>query len=538
MNETDEFLDSARPSEDDAADAPAEDDGGDDNMVFMDEAVGSGGAPAAPAVERPKTPPPARPASQLSPKTPPPRGPSTESGRAPRPGSDPPGGRRASEPGRPTSTSASASGVHRPASTPPTRPPSGGPRPAPETGRSSSGRLRALKTSSPNAAAGPGTSSGRHLRPVLRPERTQADDDAALAAVEARLQQPPANDPYLGRDLGPFRVERFVELDRGERRYLAVHAETQRTTLLRVFPLVGPWADEFKRLADRGERACKIEGVSLDSALGAGRTKEAFFVGFDLPAGPTLTEVIDREGPLSEVDVMAVVEQVAKGLGALHAREMYHQHLSTDVIRRLRPGTYVLEAAGLARPKPALSFLAAGGDVLGTPGFVAPETVDGGEHSKGSDLYALGCVAWTLLCGRPPFKGDDEIQVLLDQLNQPVPKLASSLQGGTVVSESAQTIVEKLTGYTPDVRYRDAHELLQDLKARERGEKVAPPATFTRTEEVRPKAKLRGAAVSLIVLALLNAGLVALVAATIFKAMSIPLEDPLQGVELPLPTGK
>lgn len=520
MNETDEFLDAARPSEDDTADADDAADAADaDDMVFMDEAEG-GGAATAVAAEPTKAPPP-RPPANVSPKTPPPR-PSAESGRTARPGSDL-GGRRSSDPGRPASA--------------PARPASGGPRPASDAGQStSSGRHRALlKGSSPaNATSGSPSASGRNQRPSLRPERTAADDEAALAAVEALLQQAPANDPFIGRDLGPFRVERFVALERGERRYLAVHSDTQRTALLRLFPLVGTWGEEFKRLADRGERACRIESASLDSALASGRTKDAFFVGFDLPVGPTLSEVIAREGPLSEADVMTVVDQVGKALGALHARELFHQHLSTDVIRRVRPGSYVVEAAGLARPQPALSFLAAGGDVLGRPGFIAPETVDTGEHSKASDLYSLGCVAWTLLCGRAPFQGEDEIQVLLDQLNQHVPKLASSLAGGTLVGEAAQTIVDKLTGYTTDVRYRDVHELLTDLKTRERGEKVAPPVTSSRPEEARPKKKLRGAAVSLIILGLLNAGLLALVAATIFKARSIPLDDPLQGIELPL----
>lgn len=542
MKGTDGFLD-ARPHEEEgpptdepegdddvvftdvheAGQAPAEADEpeGDatDDMVFLDEVDAPPGAARAPG---PRPPGPARPPSG---------GPGRPPSGPPRPGSDPPrpGG---SGPARRPASSAEAAALEPPSRRPPSRPPSSAEAAALEPpSRTSSGRLKAQ----PPRSAPPSQSARALGKPSLRPERTPEDDAQALAALEARVQPAPAGDPFVGRDLGPFRVDRFVEQDRGERRYLATHLEQQRPALLRVFPLTGPYGEEFKRLADRGERPCRVESQHLDAALTSGRTKDAFYAGFDPPLGPTLAEVLAREGPLAEGDVLAVVEQVGRALGALHGREVTHGHLGPDVIRRPRPGVYVLEGAGLARPRPALSFLAAGGDVLGTPGFVAPETVDGGDHTRASDLYGLGCVAWTLLAGRAPFAGDDEVQVLLDQLNQEVPKLAAALPEGAKVSEAALTIVGKLAGYTPDVRYRDVNDLLADLRAREKGEAVKPFGGGVRPDEARPKAKVQGVAVSLIVLIALNAILLTLVALTALKAVSIPLGDPLEGVDLPLP---
>ncbi|MCO5169919.1 MAG: hypothetical protein M9894_26575 [Planctomycetes bacterium] len=540
MKGTDEFLD-ARPQEEEGPLAD-EAEGGDDDVVFTDVRE-AGQAPAEAAAEPdddgadmvfldeleapPGAPRPA-PAPRPGPGPRPPSGPPAGASSARRPGSDPP--RPAGGPSRRAGSSADA-----PALEPPGRklgrPTSSAEAAALEPpSRTSSGRLRTLGPKS----APPSQSAGRGLRPALRPERTPEDDQQALAALEARAQPAPASDPFLGRDLGPFRVDRFIEQDRGERRYLAMHLEQRRQALLRVFPLTGPYGEEFKRLADRGERACRVEAQSLDAALASGRTKDAFYAGFDPPAGPTLAEVLASEGPLAEADVLAVIEQVGKALGALHAREGTHGHLSPAVIRRLRPGVFVLEAAGLARPRPALSFLAAGGDVLGSPGFVAPETVDGGDHTRASDLYGLGCVAWTLLAGRPPFQGDDEVQVLLDQLNQEVPRLAGALPAGAKVSEATLTIVDKLAGYTPDVRYRDLNDLLADLRAREKGEPIKPLAA-ARHDAARPRTKVQGAAVSIIVLAALNAVLLTIVALTVLKALSLPLNDPLEGVDLPLP---
>lgn len=537
--QTNEFVD-ARPSEEEEVPSPAAADDDDHGMVFLDEAVEAPaarkGPPKAPpkalsasgAVARkgpPQTGSGPRPAPTASTSGTHPRPPSGISGPSSRPPSGP-------APKQPPARPSPASGTQRPPSGPL-------PRQAPADDKrlaaSSSGRFKALSASSTNATAASPSSSSRLQRPALRPERSRDEDNQAISALEARLKPAPAGDPFVGKDVGPFRVEAFVELDRGERRYAAVQTETQRVVLLRVFPFSGAFGEEFKRVADRAERACRVESPHLDVAVAAGRTKDAFFVGVDPPLGPTLAELL-ANGPLEEADVLALIEQAGRGLGALHSRDMAHGHVSPEVFRRLRPGTWVVEAAGLARPRPSLSFLAAGGDVLGRPGYIAPETVDGGESTRAADLYSLGCVAWASLCGRAPFVGDDEVQVLLDQLNHEVPALA--LPPGRAVTEPVQTIVKKLTGYTPEARYKDAKDLVADLRARERGEALTPFQAAVRADDARPARKLKGSGAPTLVLLVVNVVLLMVIAATAFKAMRMQFTDPVEGFELPLPAGR
>lgn len=379
-----------------------------------------------------------------------------------------------------------------------------------------------------------GSGAAKTFRPGSVPERSEAEDQAAIAELRARAQPAPAGDPWLGRDLGPFRIEEFIELERGERRYLALHDESKLMALVRVFPLSGAYADEFKRLADRGERGSRVESAHLSHCLGAGRTKECFFAGFRPPLGPTLAQLM-AAGPLPEKEVIQVLEQVGRGIAALHARDMAHGHLSPETIRRERPGCYVAWEAGLARPRPALVFLSSGGDVLGTPGYIAPETVDSGQQNKASDLYSLGCTAWALLSQRPPFTGDDEVQTLLDQLNLEVPPVAGTPK--QPAPEKLSIVVGKLTGYTTDVRYGAASEMIADLKLIEKGDQPArfPPA-------IRPDELIKGTGqlknnfiYLLVVLLLVNVGALTLVVTTWFQARSIEVEDPLQGFTITVP---
>ncbi len=541
--QTNEFVD-ARPSEEEEVPPPASGEDDDHGMVFLDEAVEAPAARKGPPKAAPKSPPKAPSASGAVARP----GPS-QSGSGPRPAPAPSASGTARPPSgvsgaaaRPPSGPAPKQPPARPSPTSGTQRPPSGPLPRQASpaddkrlAASSSGRFKALSASSTNATAASPSSSSRLQRPALRPERSRDEDNQAISALEARLKPAPTGDPFVGKDVGPFRVEAFVEVDRGERRYAAVQTETQRVVLLRLFPLAGAFGEEFKRVAERAERACRVESPNLDVAVAAGRTKDAFFVGVDPPLGPTLAELLVN-GPLEEADVLALVEQAGRGLGALHSRDMAHGHVSPDVFRRLRPGTWVVEAAGLARPRPSLSFLAAGGDVLGRPGFIAPETVDGGESTRSADLYSLGCVAWASLCGRAPFVGDDEVQVLLDQLNHEVPALA--LPPGRVVTEPVQTVVKKLTGYTPDTRYKDAKDLVADLRARERGEALAPFQAVARTDDARPAKKLQGSGTPTIVLLVVNVVLLMVIAATAFKAMRMEFADPVEGFELPLPAGR
>jgi serine/threonine-protein kinase len=59
--------------------------------------------------------------------------------------------------------------------------------------------------------------------------------------------------------------------------------------------------------------------------------------------------------------------------------------------------------------------------ILGTPAFLAPELMSGPVFDGRADIYALGCVAFWLLTGRPPFEGEDAMSVLLHHARTPAP---------------------------------------------------------------------------------------------------------------------
>ncbi|MDB5389892.1 MAG: serine/threonine protein kinase [Planctomycetaceae bacterium] len=128
--------------------------------------------------------------------------------------------------------------------------------------------------------------------------------------------------------------------------------------------------------------------------------------------GRTLTEYLIRRGRFPARMVWQIGRQLADGLVKLHAAGLAHGDIRPSQVRLLTEGTAVLVDAGVtAVLEPELSPHS-----QLTPecyDCVAPELIGTGiTPNAGSDLYALGCLLWQLLAGRPPFPGGDPLQKL------------------------------------------------------------------------------------------------------------------------------
>lgn len=177
--------------------------------------------------------------------------------------------------------------------------------------------------------------------------------------------------------------------------------------------------------------------------------------GEDLPAGP-----------LSELDLKAILVQLAEVLGFIHSRGYVHADVGPANVRRLADGTLKLIDFGLMSPL-GQSL----GAPRGTPAYMAPESVRGARLDARSDLYSLGALAYHLATGRPVFEGDDALAVMRAHLDrEPLrptafnPELATDLE----------RILLKLLAKDPQARFTSASDLLRALGAQV--EDSGPPA--------------------------------------------------------------
>ena len=136
-------------------------------------------------------------------------------------------------------------------------------------------------------------------------------------------------------------------------------------------------------------------------------------------AGRTLSEVIAQRGVVPLKDVQDMLQQIAAGLETAHQAGVIHRDLKPSNVLVGERGMIKIIDFGLATT--ALGEgLTATGAILGTPHYMAPEQVRGRPVDARTDIYALGALAYHLICGRPPFTGDNPIAIGFAHISEPV----------------------------------------------------------------------------------------------------------------------
>jgi eukaryotic-like serine/threonine-protein kinase len=167
--------------------------------------------------------------------------------------------------------------------------------------------------------------------------------------------------------------------------------------------------------------------------------------------------------PMPARRALRIAAQIAAGLARAHELDVIHRDVKPGNVFLLRRRGEVdvvkLLDFGIARFERELRITDRGA-LLGTPEYIAPEQVRTGEVSPLTDLYALGCVLFEMLVGRPPFMGN-MTEVLVKQMRE-LPPPPSRLSAETPPEVDA--LVLKMLQKDPQRRHRDAFHLVEDLR--------------------------------------------------------------------------
>lgn len=145
----------------------------------------------------------------------------------------------------------------------------------------------------------------------------------------------------------------------------------------------------------------------------------------------TLADAIAKQAPFSEKLVRRVIGQLASALSYAHNMGVVHRDLKPSNILLRDDGSVLLIDFGLSRSSRSMA-LTQWGEILGTPGYMPPEQLVGTPVNESADLYALGCITYEMLTGRPLFRTNDEMDLLHEKLRLPpqVKRLAGRVTRG------------------------------------------------------------------------------------------------------------
>jgi eukaryotic-like serine/threonine-protein kinase len=170
----------------------------------------------------------------------------------------------------------------------------------------------------------------------------------------------------------------------------------------------------------------------------------------ELVDGPSLEAVL-AGGSLESSRTMDIVAQAAAGLQAAHAAGMIHRDIKPGNLLLAPGGTVKITDFGIAHTIGSAPVTASG-ELIGTPGYLAPERAEGEQATPASDLYSLGMVAYECLAGAPPFTGT-ALEVAIAHRDRPLPPLSPS------VGADVCAFVMRLTAKDPACRLDNAAEV-------------------------------------------------------------------------------
>ena len=240
--------------------------------------------------------------------------------------------------------------------------------------------------------------------------------------------------------------------------------------LKRVSRKLGADPRARQHILKEAERASALSSPHIAAVYDVLEENGEVFLVMEYVEGTSLRQRLRMVGQFPTSQFLDLAMQCAEALVVAYRKGIVHRDIKPENILITPAGQAKILDFGLAKhvPTPDEADVTISGDSLdwslaGTPGYMAPEVLLGGEADHRSDIFALGVVFYEMLTGRHPFGAEHRTAAALQVTPVSAGKLVPS------VPAELDRIVTKMLAKSPDERYATAADLLADLRTLERG---------------------------------------------------------------------
>lgn len=203
-----------------------------------------------------------------------------------------------------------------------------------------------------------------------------------------------------------------------------------------------------------------IDHPNVITLFDAGLVGQCPYMAMRLVGGGDLGTRVANFGPLGDELALRILRDCAAGIHAMH--------LAGYINRDIKPANILLETNGIPRLTDfglaiPINEQPVGTVIAGTPSYLAPEQINGGQLDARTDVYAIGATMYYSITGQAPFAGstpEDTIQLVRDATRQPTTR---HLRPN--VNKHLATIIRRAMALDPEKRYKDASEIEHDCRA-------------------------------------------------------------------------
>jgi serine/threonine protein kinase len=276
-----------------------------------------------------------------------------------------------------------------------------------------------------------------------------------MSSSDAQTGKP--GDPLLGQVLlDRYRVVRKLEERSGGGLYFAQHLlSADRKVAVEVLEADHARATVIDQFLEDARTVARVGHENVVEIFNGGRAPQGVFLAMEYLEGTDLARLLAKDGPLMWDRAQGIVLQIAAGLGAVHRHGVVHRDLRPenvllvpragrrDFVKLLDFGVARVKAAGESEP----------GSFGSAPEYLAPEAQHGPVDHR-ADVYALGCLMYQMVTGRPPFVADS-LAALLSKHESEIPAAPTTLRPAGTLPVDLDAVVLRALEKDPEKRWPD-----------------------------------------------------------------------------------
>lgn len=251
--------------------------------------------------------------------------------------------------------------------------------------------------------------------------------------------------------------------------FRAQHALLRRPTAVKVLAKDRATEASIRRFERESQRMAELSHPNIVPIYDFGRTADgSFYYAMELVEGLDLQRLVDDHGPQPPERVVHLLVQAAEALVEAHGAGLVHRDIKPSNLIVAQSGwrhdLVKLADFGLVTERDRGETGEGEGALVGTPTTMAPEVIRSAKNaSPRSDLYALGAVAYELLCGAPVFEGSTALEICARHLHVEV--VPPSARTWRPVPATLESIVLRCLAKDPEGRPASAQELVTELRS-------------------------------------------------------------------------
>ena len=260
--------------------------------------------------------------------------------------------------------------------------------------------------------------------------------------------------------------------------YAATHVHLPRRYAIKLFsPSLASSPMLMKRFQREATVTCRLDHPNIVEVSDFGNDRKLGpYIVMELLVGENLSRRLARVKTLPLDEACAVVEQVCSALTVAHAEGVVHRDLKPGnifICRKTAGGPEVIKLLDFGISQVPDSALTQTNARLGSARYMSPEQAQAKQMDHRTDIFSMGSIVFSMLAGRPPYSGKDELVVMYQIVHEEPRKLGSFRPD---LSLEVERVVDKALKKDPDERYQSVNDLSAAF-AREVAKAAAHPSS-------------------------------------------------------------